>query len=184
MMHVPDKLQFIYQTIGILAVILSFFSFQTRKNKVFLILQSASCALFAIQFSLANAWVAVISNIVCVIRGFVYAANRNKLTNIIFTIVICLAFATISVLGITVFREMWYISILCCSASIASTIAISTNKNVLIHTVQLFYVSPCWLVNNIYYFSIGAIISEILNIISVLITFSKRFIDYQKRKIA
>ena len=72
------------------------------------------------------------------------------------------------------------IAAICCSASIASTIVISTRNNLALQFVQLFYVSPCWIANAIFYLSLGAFISEAMNIISVIINLTRRYIAYKK----
>jgi hypothetical protein len=40
-----------------------------------------------------------------------------------------------------------------------------------IRRAQLFVISPLWIVNNIFYASIGGVVCELFNIVSVLVSF-------------
>lgn len=174
------SIQILYQAIGIIAMICSCLSFQFKKNFLFLVFQCVACALFSYQFYMTGAWVACIMNGICILRCIFYAFNRGIIKRIIFTVIFCLMFVGAAILSSVKFEENWIISILCCLASIASTIAISTKNNTIIRMAQVTFVSPVWLFNGIFYLSIGGIIAESLNWLSAFIALIKNAIGKKK----
>ena len=172
---------FIYQSIGILGAIVCILSFQIKDNKVFCIAQCLGSTLFAIQFYVGHAWAAAIMNTICIFRSITYAYVKDMKYRIGFTVLFSILFTVAAILAITVFKDIWFLAILTGSASIVSSIGICTNNNKVIRWLQLFYVSPCWLTNNIYVKSIGAIITEAFAIVSVIIALIRFYIIDKKK---
>lgn len=160
---------FIYQAIGIVGLVVCVLSFQFKSNKTFLIMQAVSCLLFAVQFYLAGAWVAFILNSICVVRSILYIFIKGKRLNLFVTILLCVLYVTAMFISIFIFNEVIFIAILCTIGSLTGTITIATDNNKIIRYFQLGIISPCWLVNNIFYLSIGGIIAETFNMVSALI---------------
>lgn len=167
------EFQILYQLIGILAVIVSFISYQFKENKMFLWFQSLSCALFSVQFALGEFWVPAMMNALCILRSVFYAISKNKKLDFALAIIFSLLFITIAVINICYLSQSIFFSIICCLASIVSTVTLSIKKNLVIRIAQLSFVSPVWLANGIYTCSIGGIIAESMNIISVIIALIK-----------
>ena len=171
---------FIYQAIGIVALIICVLSFQIKSNKVFLLFQCVSCGLFAIQFGLGGAWAGLLLNCVCVGRCLALAFIKNKQARKIATIIICIMFAIAGSISFLVFNEKIFIAIITTTASIVGAISIATDNEKIIRYVQICFVSPCWLFNNIFFLSIGGIIAECLNVVSAAIA----LIRWRKEEIA
>lgn len=172
---------FTYQAIGIVAAIVCILSFQIKNNKGFCIAQCIGSTLFAIQFYVGHAWAAAIMNTICVFRSITYAYVKDMKIRIGFTVLFSLLFTAAAIVAVTVFKDLWFLAVLTGSASIVSSIGICTDNNKVIRWLQLFYVSPCWLTNNIYVKSIGAIITEAFAIVSVIIALIRfYFIDKKK----
>ena len=171
----------IYQSIGIIAAIICILSFQIKDNKGFCIAQCVGSTLFAIQFYVGHAWAAAIMNTICIFRSITYAYVKKMNIRVYFTILFSILFTIAAILAVSVFKDFWLLALLTGSASIVSSIGICTNNNKIIRWFQLCYVSPCWLFNNIYVKSIGAIITEAFAIVSVIIALIRiYFLDKKK----
>ncbi len=169
-----DTIEIIAQVIGVFGMIANFLSFQQKKQKGAIACQFFAALLFAINFLLLGAYIGALLNVVGVIRAIVFV-NREKLnaTHPVWLIVFILAFAGTYPLVFTVFGkepsiENLIIEILPVIAMILSTISFRLTKAKDIRRFGMFS-SPMWLIYNIFCFSIGAIISEILNLISIII---------------
>ncbi len=165
-----------YQAIGIVAAIICILSFQIKDNKGFCIAQCIGSTLFAIQFFVGHAWAAAIMNTICIFRSITYAYVKKMNIRIYFTILFSILFISAMFVAIFVFKDLWFLAVLTGTASVVSSIGICTNNNKIIRWFQLFYVSPCWLFNNIYVKSIGAIITEAFAIVSVIIALIRFYI--------
>ena len=75
-----------------------------------------------------------------------------------------------SVLSVVVFQELWWIAILLLVAQAGGTLAMWTRNGKTIRIAQLSMISPIWIVNNVFYFSIGGILCEVFNMLSVVIS--------------
>ena len=57
------------------------------------------------------------------------------------------------------------------SAMLVSTHVMWKNDGNVIRKAQFFFVSPMWLINNIIVFSLGGIICESLNMLSIIVSY-------------
>ena len=64
-----------------------------------------------------------------------------------------------------------WIALILFTAQGGGTVAMWTHNGKTMRIAQLCLVSPMWIVNNIYYFSIGGILCEVFNMVSVIISF-------------
>ena len=169
-----DKIEIIAQIVGIFGMVANFLSFQQKKQKRVVLFQFFAALLFAINFLMIKAYVGALLNVVGVIRALVFV-NREKLKAehpawLIFFIV---AFSSAYPLVFTVFKKEpslknFIIEILPVIAMILSTVSFRLTKAKDIRRFGLFS-SPMWLIYNVFCFSIGAIVSEILNLISIIV---------------
>ena len=161
-------MQIIYQGIGVIAL-LSALSFQFKTVKKILLVQGTGSIFWCVHFLLGGAYAACIMNALCVIRSIAYIFITNKKARWAFTGVICALFIGAGVLSVLQFNELWFIAVLTGSASIAGNIFFSLENERIYKYVQLGYISPCWMFNNIWYMSIGGILCESFNIVSVIV---------------
>ena len=164
----------IAQGFGILGMVANFLSFQQKKQRGAITFQFFAALLFAINFLMLEAYVGALLNVIGVIRAIVFV-NRDKLKadHPAWLIFFVLAFGSAYPLVFTVFNKEFnalnaIIEILPVIAMILSTISFRMTRARDIRRFGLFS-SPMWLTYNIFCFSIGAIISEILNLISIII---------------
>lgn len=169
-----NTVEIIAQIIGIFGMVANFLSFQQKKQKGAIAFQFFAALLFAINFLMLGAYMGALLNVIGVIRAFVFV-NREKLKadHPVWLIVFILAFASTYPLVFTVFGKVpsaknLIIEILPVIAMILSTVSFRLTRAKDIRRFGLFS-SPMWLIYNIFCFSIGAIISEILNLISIII---------------
>lgn len=169
-----ETIEIIAQAVGIFGMIANFVSFQQKKQKMAILFQFFAALLFAVNFLMLGAYIGALLNVIGVLRAIVFV-NREKLnaTHPVWLIIFILAFSSTYPLVFTVFNKEisaknLIIEILPVIAMILSTISFRLSKAKDIRRFGLFS-SPMWLIYNIFCFSIGAIISEILNLISIII---------------
>ncbi len=169
-----DTIEIIAQTVGIFGMIANFLSFQQKKQKGVVTFQFFAALLFAVNFLMLGAYIGALLNVIGVIRAVVFI-NREKLKaeHPLWLIFFILAFSSAYPLVFTVFGKEpnlknFIIELLPVIAMILSTISFRLTKAKDIRRFGLFS-SPMWLIYNVFCFSIGAIVSEILNLISIVV---------------
>lgn len=165
-------LQIITQGLGIIAFVITALSFQCKKLNKVMMMQIISCSIWTIHFYLAGGYAAALINAIYVVRSIVYAFVKNK--KAIWTSTVLLSLAAVAAAIVTVavpfFNELWFIALITASASVVGNVFLAINNDRTFRYVQLFFISPCWMFNNIWYRSIGGILCEIFNVISVIVS--------------
>ncbi len=170
----PDVLMEIFspiQLIGYLGMACAFISYQCKKNSTYFIFQASCSVFFALQFALLGGWSGFFLNLFSIARGLILGAGK-KLHKWYFLALIEASFILSSVLAVAVFAEPWWIALILFVAQGGGTFAMWTHDGKKIRITQFFLISPLWLFHNSYYaFSIGGILCETFNMISVIISF-------------
>ena len=155
----------IAQSLGILAMGFNIFSFQCKKNKQLIALIGVGSCLFSLSYLLSNALASAGFNIVNIFRS-VSATNKKMHNNIIFA----LLFLAYILVAILTFNSVWTIFLL--SAQLVETFAMWYTSGDFIRKARVFYISPMWLINNIFmWVNIGGIICEVFMIASVIVSY-------------
>ena len=175
-------IQIIYQGIGIIALTISAISFQCKSLKKLLILQCAASVLWCTHFAIGGAFAACLMNGLCIIRSIAYAFIKDKKWRWTFTSLICVMFIGTGVISVICLNELWYIATITAVASVVGNIFFSIGNSLLYKYVQLGFISPCWLFNNINCKSIGGIICESFNMISIIVFIVKMLIQNKNSK--
>ena len=157
-------MEILAQIIGILGTCAAFISFQLKENKKFFILQATSGLMFALNFLLLGAPTGCVLNLINIYRGAVMAGGK-RLHKLPFLISI----QAIYIIA-TVFTYTNIFSVIALTAQLIGTLAMWSNNGKTIRILQLFCVSPLWLVHNIFVFSIGGIVCEVFNIGSIIVS--------------
>ncbi len=158
------EIQIIAQILGIVGTVAAFISFQLKENKRFFILQAISGSLFALNFLLLGAYTGCLLNFINILRGAVMAGGK-KMHKLPWLIAILALYTAATVLTYTnIFSLIAFI------AQLAGTFAMWSKNGKTIRFLQLFCVSPLWLIHNIFVFSIGGIICEVFNIGSIIVS--------------
>lgn len=157
-------IEIIAQLLGILGTIFAFISFQLKENKKFFILQSLSGCMFALNFLLLGAYTGCMLNFINIFRGAVMLGGK-KMHKAPWLIAIQALYIVATILTYTnIF------SVVALVAQLVGTLAMWSRNGKTIRVLQLFCVSPLWLVHNIFVFSIGGIICEVFNLGSIIVS--------------
>ncbi len=159
------------QLIGYAGMACAFFSYQCKRNRMYFVLQAGCGVFFAIQFLLLGGWSGFFLNIFSIARGIILGLGE-KCRKRIFLILIEASFVLSFVLSVAVFDELWWISALLFIAQAGGTLVMWTRDGRRIRIAQLLFISPIWLFHNSFYkFSVGGILCESFNMISVILSF-------------
>lgn len=125
------------------------------------------CAVFVSVFTI-GCWghtPARFLDFICLIRGFGYAVERNRKPY--FTLILSCSL----ILAATALTYDGYLSLLTCAALLTSSVGMFTGRPTGMRILQFTVVSPGWLIYNICTFSIGGILCEAFNMLSILVYF-------------
>lgn len=153
------------QIIGLVAAAFNIYAFQMKGNKYLYLLRAIGGTLFAISFFMKGAPTAALLNLACLLQGAILAAGPKWTNRYTLTLVLAIF------LAIGIFTYSGWLSILITSAQLVSAVAMFSRNGKLIRFGNFFYASPVWLVNNIVVFSLGGIITEVVTLVSILISF-------------
>ena len=162
------------QILSVAAMACNVLSYQQKKQRTLLLLQMLGCTLFSASYFMLGATMGTILNIIAAIRAIIFSfPDKLKTSHPAWQVGFGISYVTMYVLGFTVFEiEVSPISLIIeflpvfAMAALSVGFMLGTSKAVR-RTGTL--ASPAWLVYNIYYMSIGALIGEGLNIASIFI---------------
>lgn len=157
------------QLIGYIGMACALISYQCKKNKQYFLFQTGCAVAFTVQFLFLSSWAAMLLNVFSIMRGIIFALG-DKCKKLVFLIAIEASFAVSCLTAALFFGEKWWIAILLFIAQGGGTLAMWTHDGKKIRLAQLSVISPIWIINNVYYGSIGGIACEIFNIISVVVS--------------
>lgn len=168
-----DWFDILAQTFGILGSVFIIGSFQMKSNKWLYIFQSVGGLLFTVNFFMVGSYTGSMLNAIGFFRGIILAMGE-KWTKKWIGALVTLAYIAAGVVTfvLTCKTAMDGIcTVLITLSGIATTISMWTRNGRVIRWVNFGVNSPTWLVNNIYYFSLGGIITEVVSLVSVLVSF-------------
>ena len=167
-------LEILAQIIGIIAMIFNILSYQGKKQSTIIAMQLIGGALFACNYLMLGALVGGLLNIIGVIRAIVFL-NKEKLKadNILWLIGFIASYIAVYVLNFTLFgKELTlynlFIEILPVIGMTALNIGYRLKDASGVRKCALVS-SPSWLIYNVASFAIGAIICEIITLVSIFI---------------
>ncbi len=168
-------MEILAQIIGIAALACAVISFQQKTHKYILLFQLTANTLFTIHFSMLGAYTGAILNGIGIFRSLVFVNKGKKWAdNIAWFWLFC---ALSAVVGI--FTWSGIVSLLPVAGMILTTAAFWIKAPKLVRRVA-FPSSPLWLVYNLYNRSYGGAITEIINMISIIIAMIR--LDFKKEK--
>ncbi len=167
-------MEIVAQAFGIVGMIFNLLVFQQRTHKGVLICQFFAAATFAANYLMLGAFVGGILNLVGAFRALVFFfKEKTKANSVVWLIIFILAFSasyplTFFVFGTEPTTKNFIIELLPVVAMIIITVSLRLGSAKAVRFLGLFS-SPMWLVYNAFSGSIGAIASEILNLISMIV---------------
>ena len=179
-------LEWIAQAIGIVAMGLSIFSYQQKTSKGVIFCQGMAGVLFSVSFFMLGATVGAILNAIAAFRGIVFMYKEKfRAGHIGWLVGFVAAFVAAYVLTFTVFGKEFtavnaLVEILPVVGMTASTIGFRKDNAKDIRKYSLIC-SPCWLVYNTVSLAAGAIICEVLSLVSIIIAIFRY--DVKRKKV-
>ena len=166
--------QFFAQAVGILAMGFIIFSYQSKTHRGVLVFQLIGAVLFAANFWLLGAAMGCIMNLISAFRALVFL-NQEKLraNHPAWLVGFLLTYLGSYILAFTVLGTQptalnLIAEFLPVIGMTAATLSFRMADAKMIRKFGLIS-SPCWLLYNIYAFSLGAIICEVLSLSSIII---------------
>ncbi len=162
-------IEIIAQAFGIVGMVIIIASFQAKKNKLFFVMQGVGSFMFFINFLLIGAYAGALFNLTNLVRGLLFSKNTKKTWKLIVTEILysgCFAFSLIFIWG-----DMWqiFLSALPCAALLVMSVIMWNGNGKVIRYAQVSFMSPAWIVHNIFNFTLGGLICESFNMVSSVI---------------
>ncbi len=162
--------EMIGQIFGVFGLLIFVMSFQCKDSKKLVFVQGIGGLMFFINFILIGAYGGALFNLTIMIRGFLYMKKDRKIwkpamVELLFTIAYIYSLTMVKgdMLQI-VLTTLPYISLLVMS------IFMWNENGKMIRYFQVGALSPSWLIHNIFNFTLGGILAEIFNMVSVIIS--------------
>ena len=161
------------QILGIFGLVIIVLSYQFKSNRAFFIAQGTGSMFFFANFLLIGAWGGAFFNLVNLFRGLLLMKNPGKkwklaLIEIAYTA--CVAFSVI------LDPSLWsiFFVLLPFTGLVVMTVLMVRAKPVPIRVFQIAWMSPSWIIHNVYNLSIGGLVCESLNMVSSAIFLIRR----------
>ncbi len=162
------------QIVSIAAMTCNILSYQQKKQSHLIVCQLLGGALFAISYFLLGATVGGLLNIVATVRAVLFLFEKKlKTSHPLWLGGFIACYVAFYVLSFTVFGVEpnfihFVIELLPIVGMTALSVAFMLGNSRMTRRLGLIS-SPAWLIYNIYYASIGAIICEVISLCSILI---------------
>lgn len=161
------------QAFGIIGLVIIVYSFQCKQNKNFFLMQGIGSFMFFLNFIMIGAFAGAFFNLTNLVRGLLFSKDDKKLWKLITCEALytfCFAFSVFLVKG-DMFKI--FISFLPYVALIIMSVLMWKGNGKHIRIFQFFMMSPFWIVHNVFNFSLGGIICETFNMVSVAVAFMR-----------
>lgn len=178
-------MEIVAQIFGIIGMIFNLLVFQQRTHKGVTICQFFAAATFCVNYLMLGAFVGGILNLVGALRSLVFLyKEKTKANSVVWLVIFILAFAlsyplTFFVFGTEPTAKNLIIELLPVIAMVIITVSLRVGSAKAVRFLGLFS-SPMWLIYNAFTGSFGAIASEILNLISMVVGIIR--LDLKKKK--
>lgn len=158
--------EFIAQILGLIAAAILWWAFQCKNTKRLFLLQLISSIGFSLHFLVLGAYTGMLLNLAEVLRSYLLYRGDKKWTSHRITMVavmLLMAFCG------AVSWDGW-LSLLPSAAMVIGTCFMWSRNGKILRLAQLFFISPCWLIYNVAMGSIAGILTESVNIVSVIVS--------------
>lgn len=164
------------QWLGVIAIILSFVGYQNKASKRVFFFQILTSFLWSVQLLLLGAYTGMVLNVLGLIRSvFLYRNDtrwgQSRISMWVMT-------AAMAVGGIVSWQG--WVSILPTAAMVAGTPLLWTRRDKVVRAAQVGFISPLWLIHNYIMQSVPGVLTELLTMISVVITMIRVHRDAEK----
>ena len=173
------------QAVSIVAMACNILSYQQKKQSHLIVCQLLGGALFSISFFMLGATVGGLLNAVATLRAVLFLFEKKLHTSHpawLYGFIVCyVAFYVMSftVFGVEPNFVHFVIELLPVIGMTALSIAFMLGNSRMTRRLGLIS-SPAWLIYNIYYASVGAIICEVISLVSIIIGMYRHDRKHQK----
>lgn len=165
-MVITFDIKFLAQIFGFVGAAVLWASFQCKDTKRLFLLQFIASMIFSLHFFLLGAYTGMILNIIAVLRSLLlYHGNKKWASHPIAMVTVMLMFALSGV-----FTWDGWISLLPTVSMVFGTMFMWSRNGKSLRLALLLLISPCWLIYNFAMGSISGVLTEMVNIISVIIS--------------
>lgn len=163
--------EIIGQIFGIFGLLFAVGSFQAGKNKVFFLFQGLSGLMFCLNFVLVGAVSAALFNLTNLVRGIVFSKGDRRIWKLV---VIEILYTLCFIFGLFLIKDNMFqifLSALTFLALTVMSVFMWHGNGKYIRYFQFLFTSPAWIVHNIFNFTLGGILCEVFNMVSVIVSF-------------
>lgn len=167
-------IELIAQLVGMVAMMFNILSYQCKRQKAVIALQLCGGALFSVNYLLLGAAVGGILNILATVRALVYLfKDKLKADGTLWFVAFVLSYITVYILNFALFgKEPTALNLIIELLPVIGMVALNIGfrlKNAADVRKCGLVSSPAWLIYNIVVGSWGAIICEVLTLISIFV---------------
>ena len=163
----------IAQGFGVLGLIIIVLSFQAKENKKFFILQGLGSLMFVINFLMIGAIAGALFNLTNTVRGALFSKDDKKKWKLLVVEALyagCFVFSVFMAKGD--FSQIILASLPCAALLLMSVFMWKGNPRHIRYS-QIIYMSPAWIIHNIFNFTLGGLLCETFNMISAFIAIKR-----------
>ena len=158
-------MEFTGQILSMVAMTTIILSFQCKSNKKLIAAMTVGAFLFATSYFLLGSYVSAVLNLLSLGANLMCLKESLKTKLSFGAILVVFATATFFTF------ESWW-SVVLMVAQLSGIFAMMFGNGKTIRNVRFFFVSPIWLINNIFMvFSLGGMLCEIFTMASVVVSF-------------
>ena len=165
-MGITFDIKFIAQIFGFVGAVVLWTSFQCKETKRLFLWQFIASLIFSLHFFLLGAYTGMILNLIAVLRSLLlFNGHKKWASHPITMVVVMLMFAVSGALT----WDGW-LSLLPTASMVIGTFFMWSRNGKTLRLALLFFISPCWLIYNFAMGSIAGVLTEVVNIISVVVS--------------
>jgi len=155
----------IAQSFGIVGLVIIVLSFQCKKNSRFFLMQGIGSLMFSLNFLMIGAWGGAFFNLCNLFRGTLFLKNAKKVWKLI---AVEAAYTSCFIFSVFLNSDPFqiFLSAVPCAALLANSIFMWIGNPKHIRYCQITFMSPSWIIHNIFNISIGGLICECFNMVS------------------
>ena len=153
------------QALSVVGLIIIVLSFQCKKNSMFFLMQGLGSFVFFLHFILMSAYGGALFNLTNLLRGLLFMKDDKKKWKLAVVEVAYTACFVFSVFMDHSLKNIVLVALPCSALLICSVLMWRGNAKH-IRYFQIAYMSPTWIVHNIFNFCLGGLICECFNIVS------------------
>lgn len=159
---------YIAQAFGVVGLIIIVLSFQCKKNSYFFLMQGVGSFMFFLNFIMIGAYGGAFFNMTNLLRGLLFMKDAQKPWKLA---VVELAYTGCFIASVIMNPDIWQILLVALpfSALLICSVLMWRGNAKHIRYFQIAYMSPAWIVHNIFNFSLGGLICECFNMVSSVI---------------